>query len=76
MLTSLFHLQVLLPYVPEQSGVKTNFTLKSQNGCFQWYTVTCTHTQLLAIAHIVSVFVCTCMCFVFVGSVQSLMLPW
>ena len=45
MFTSLFHLQVLLPYVPEQSGVRTNFTLKSQNGCFQWYSVTCTNTH-------------------------------
>ena len=32
-------LQGLLPYVPEQSGVRTNLTLKSQNGCFQWYSM-------------------------------------
>ena len=27
--------RVLLPLVP-RSGVKTNFTLNSQHGCFEW----------------------------------------
>lgn len=44
-------LQVLLPYVPEQSGVRTNFTLKSQNGCFQWYNMCRMHEHTPDLLH-------------------------
>ena len=41
--------QVLLPYVPDRSGVRTNFSLMSEDGCFTWYIV----------IHAVVLFACT-----------------
>ena len=49
--------RVLLPLVPT-SGIKSNFTLKSQQGCFTWYVraVLCCYSVSLVIAWLACLF--------------------